>query len=68
MKGARSPGSKPPPVNTITRSLAGQTLMRALDSKIENYANVARITLDAMTAYVEDVRAARQIKGTPPAK
>jgi 3-methyl-2-oxobutanoate hydroxymethyltransferase len=40
----------------------------ALDSKIENYANVARITLDAMTAYVEDVRAARQIKGTPPAK
>jgi 3-methyl-2-oxobutanoate hydroxymethyltransferase len=40
----------------------------ALDSKIENYANVARITLDAMTAYVDDVRAARQIKGTPPAK
>jgi 3-methyl-2-oxobutanoate hydroxymethyltransferase len=40
----------------------------ALESKIENYANVARITLDAITAYVDDVRAARQIKGTPPAK
>jgi len=40
----------------------------ALESKVENYANVARITLDAITAYVDDVRAARQIKGTPPAK
>jgi 3-methyl-2-oxobutanoate hydroxymethyltransferase len=40
----------------------------ALDSKIENYASVARITLDAISAYAEDVRAARQIKGTPPAK
>jgi 3-methyl-2-oxobutanoate hydroxymethyltransferase len=41
---------------------------KALDSDIENYANVARITLDAITAFAEDVRAARQIKGTPPAK
>jgi 3-methyl-2-oxobutanoate hydroxymethyltransferase len=40
----------------------------ALESKTENYANVARITLDAITAYAEDVRAARQIKGQPPAK
>jgi 3-methyl-2-oxobutanoate hydroxymethyltransferase len=40
----------------------------ALDSKTENYANVARITLDAIMAYAEDVRAARQIKGQPPAK
>ena len=40
----------------------------ALESKVENYANVARITLDAISAYVDDVRAARQIKGTPPAK
>jgi 3-methyl-2-oxobutanoate hydroxymethyltransferase len=40
----------------------------AIDSKVENYANVARITLDAITAYAEDVRAARQIKGVPPAK
>ena len=40
----------------------------ALDSKTENYANVARITLDAITAYAEDVRAARQIKGAAPAK
>ncbi len=35
----------------------------ALDSTIETYANVARITLDAITAYAEDVRAARQIRG-----
>ena len=40
----------------------------ALDSTTENYANVARITLDAMTAYAEDVRAARQIKGAAPVK
>jgi 3-methyl-2-oxobutanoate hydroxymethyltransferase len=40
----------------------------ALDSKTENYANVARITLDAISAYAEDVRAARQIKGAAPAK
>jgi len=38
----------------------------ALDSKTETYANVARITLDAITAYAEDVRAARQIKGGIP--
>jgi 3-methyl-2-oxobutanoate hydroxymethyltransferase len=35
----------------------------SLDSKNDNYANVARITLDALTAYAEDVRAAKQIKG-----
>lgn len=40
----------------------------AIDSKIENYANVSRITLDAFSAYADDVRAARQIKGTAPAK
>ena len=34
-----------------------------LDGEIETYANVARITLDAITAFSEDVRAARQIKG-----
>ena len=38
----------------------------ALDSKIDTYANVARITLEAITAYAEDVRAARQIKGGLP--
>ena len=38
----------------------------ALDSKTEAYANVARITLDAMLAYTEDVRAGRQIKGGIP--
>jgi 3-methyl-2-oxobutanoate hydroxymethyltransferase len=37
----------------------------SIDSQVQNYANVARIALDAITAYVGDVRAARQIKGTP---
>jgi 3-methyl-2-oxobutanoate hydroxymethyltransferase len=40
----------------------------ALESKTESYANVARITLDALSAYAEDVRAARQIKGGIPVK
>jgi 3-methyl-2-oxobutanoate hydroxymethyltransferase len=40
----------------------------ALESKTENYANVAKITLDAMTAYAADVRAGKQIKGAAPAK
>jgi 3-methyl-2-oxobutanoate hydroxymethyltransferase len=40
----------------------------AIDAQTENYANVARITLDAITAYSEDVRAGRQIKGGIPAK
>ena len=34
-----------------------------LDSPGENYANVAKIAFDAIGAYVEDVRAGRQIKG-----
>ncbi len=34
-----------------------------IDSDVENYANVARISLAAISAYVTDVRAARQIKG-----
>jgi 3-methyl-2-oxobutanoate hydroxymethyltransferase len=40
----------------------------AIDSKMENYANVAKITLDALSAYAADVREARQIKGAAPAK
>ncbi|HXA67043.1 MAG TPA: 3-methyl-2-oxobutanoate hydroxymethyltransferase [Bryobacteraceae bacterium] len=35
----------------------------AIDSKTETYANVARITLDAIASYAVDVRAGRQIKG-----
>ena len=38
----------------------------ALEAKTETYANVARITLDAITAYADDVRAGRQIKGGIP--
>lgn len=40
----------------------------AIDSKAENYANVARIAFDAVNSYAADVRAARQIKGAVPAK
>jgi len=38
-----------------------------LDSKLESYANAARVSLEAITAYAEDVRAARQLKGQRPA-
>lgn len=34
-----------------------------LDENIDTYANVAKITLDAISAYRDDVRAARQVKG-----
>jgi 3-methyl-2-oxobutanoate hydroxymethyltransferase len=37
----------------------------ALDDTTVRYANVAQTTLDAMRAYGEDVRAARQIRGEP---
>jgi 3-methyl-2-oxobutanoate hydroxymethyltransferase len=40
----------------------------AIDGKPNTYANVAQITLDALTAYAEDVRGARQIKGGIPVK
>jgi 3-methyl-2-oxobutanoate hydroxymethyltransferase len=40
----------------------------ALESKTETYANVARISLDALAAYAADVRAGRQIKGGIPVK
>jgi 3-methyl-2-oxobutanoate hydroxymethyltransferase len=38
----------------------------ALDDPPDTYANVARITYDAITAYAQDVRAGRQIKGGIP--
>ena len=41
-----------------------------IDAPSETYANVARIALDAISAYADDVRSARQIKGgirVPPA-
>ena len=38
----------------------------AIDSNAERYANVAKITLDALIAYSEDVRAGRQLKGQHP--
>jgi 3-methyl-2-oxobutanoate hydroxymethyltransferase len=34
-----------------------------LDATVENYANVAKIAFEAISAYAEDVRAGRQIKG-----
>ena len=39
-----------------------------IDAPSETYANVARITLDAITAYADDVRNARQIKGGIPVR
>jgi 3-methyl-2-oxobutanoate hydroxymethyltransferase len=38
----------------------------ALESKAETYANVAKISLDALAAYAEDVRAGRHLKGQRP--
>jgi 3-methyl-2-oxobutanoate hydroxymethyltransferase len=38
----------------------------ALDDPPDTYANVAQITYDAITAYAQDVRAGRQIKGGVP--
>jgi 3-methyl-2-oxobutanoate hydroxymethyltransferase len=40
----------------------------ALEGKTETYANVARIALEALGAYADDVRAGRQIKGGIPLK
>jgi 3-methyl-2-oxobutanoate hydroxymethyltransferase len=37
-----------------------------LESKTETYANVAKITLGALSAYAEDVRAGRHLKGQRP--
>jgi 3-methyl-2-oxobutanoate hydroxymethyltransferase len=34
-----------------------------LDDKPDTYANVAQIAFDALSAYADDVRAARPIKG-----
>jgi 3-methyl-2-oxobutanoate hydroxymethyltransferase len=40
----------------------------AIDGKPDTYANVAQVTLDALTALAQDVRAARQIRGGIPVK
>ena len=42
-------------------------LASALDDTTERYANVAKITLDAMKTYSDDVRASRPVKGEPAA-
>lgn len=39
-----------------------------LDSDIDTYANVAKITFDALSAFKADVCAGKQIKGSPPVK
>ena len=38
----------------------------SIDSPLETYASVARVTLEALEQYASDVRAARQIKGGRP--
>ena len=40
----------------------------AIDTPPDTYANVARITLDALGAYADDVRASRQIRGGIPVR
>jgi 3-methyl-2-oxobutanoate hydroxymethyltransferase len=40
----------------------------AIDAKPDTYANVAQITLDALAAFANDVRSARQIRGGIPVK
>ena len=42
-------------------------LASALDDTTDRYANVAKITLDAMKLYSDDVRAGRRVKGEPAA-
>ena len=42
--------------------------VKYLDENIDTYANVAPLILDAITAFSNDVRAARQIKGASPVK
>jgi 3-methyl-2-oxobutanoate hydroxymethyltransferase len=39
----------------------------ALDDSVERYANVARITFDAITTFAEDVRSRRHLRGHAPA-
>jgi len=39
----------------------------ALDAPAEGYANVAKVSLEALAAYAEDVRAGRHLKGQRPA-
>lgn len=41
---------------------------RTLDDKPDSYAHVAQVTMDALTAVAEDVRAGRHIKGDAAAK
>lgn len=41
------------------------SMAAALDDSIDRYANVARITFDAIQAYAGDVRAGRQVRGGP---
>jgi 3-methyl-2-oxobutanoate hydroxymethyltransferase len=41
-------------------------LAAALDDDVPRYANVARITFDAIRTYADDVRASRHIKGSKP--
>src|SRR5262245_38505637 len=47
------------------RSMANAVgnVAHALDDQVPRYANVARVTLDAITAYANDVRDGRQVRG-----
>jgi 3-methyl-2-oxobutanoate hydroxymethyltransferase len=45
----------------IHRAIGGAA--EALDAPPDSYANVAKVTLDAVAAYADDVRGGRQIRG-----
>jgi 3-methyl-2-oxobutanoate hydroxymethyltransferase len=55
-----------PALDGRVRSLGNAigNVARALDDDVERYANVARVTLDAITAYADDVRGGRQVRGS----
>ena len=59
--------STPPATTTSQRPSAIDSAASWIDSQAESYANVAQIAYDAITAYSEDVRAGRQVKGGIPA-
>src|SRR6266487_4667567 len=51
----------------VTRAAAIGYAASALDDPPDTYANVAKIAFEAITDYVDDVRAGRQIRGGAPA-
>ena len=61
---AEQAGLQPPGVRALQRRLAALGyLSSTIDDKTERYADVARISLDAVKTFAEDVRNGRQLRG-----